>query len=346
MEEQKHFGVDTPIETAPQTQTSSPLPPKITKDNFDALAGSGKGKVMMWIKAVVYTLLSSFLIAFAAHSLIAPNDFTIGGASGIAILANVASNGKIPQSVMVLGINLPLIILSFFFVKKRFAALSTANIALQSFWLFLFEQVFNDFRIEFGTGGEKIFAAIAAGLCIGLAIALAFKVGGSTGGADIAAVMIQKKVNASSIAWVIFIINCAIIGCSVFVFQERYPDTNKINYGATLLPIMMAAFESYIESKTNETITHGYHSAIEFRIITNKPDLMSHALMHELSRGVTATPAKGMYTLEERTMLIVVVSRRQVATVRRLTKKIDPDSFVVMSKVSQVLGLGFYSDEM
>ncbi|MBE5747217.1 MAG: YitT family protein [Clostridiales bacterium] len=322
----------------------APLPPKITKDNIDPSASSAKGKAMLWIKAFVYTILSSLLIAFAAHSLITPNDFTIGGASGIAILINVASNYKVPQFAIILCLNLPLVILSFFFVKKRFAILSATNIGLQSLWLFLFELVFDDFRIVFGEGGERIFAAIAAGLCIGLAIALAFKVGGSTGGADIAAVMIQKKFNAASIAWVIFMINCVIIGSSVFVFYVKV--NGKIDYGATLLPIMMAAFEAYIESKTNETVTHGYHSAVEFRIITEKPELMSRVLMKELSRGVTSMPAKGMYTQENRTMLVIVVSRRQVATVRRLIKQIDPDSFAVMSKVSQVLGLGFFSDEM
>lgn len=321
------------------------LPPKITKDNIDPIAGSKKGKVLMWIKAILFTLLSSFLIAFAAHSLITPNDFTIGGASGIAILVNVATKGKIDKSVVLLGLNLPLIILSFFFVKKRFAILSTMNISLQSLWLFLFEHVFEGFEIVFDSDGEKIFAAIAAGLCIGTAIALAFKVGGSTGGADIAAVMIQRKFHAASIAWVIFAINCVIIGSSVFVFNEKNQD-GTINYGATLLPIMMAAFESYIESKTNETVTNGFHSAIEFRIITDKPEIMSKALMKELGRGVTALPATGMYTKVSHTMLVCVVSRRQVATLRRIMKQVDPDSFAVMSKVSQVLGLGFYSDEM
>ena len=100
------------------------LPPKITKDNIDPLAGSTKGKVMQWVKALIYTFFSSLLIAFAAHSLITPNNFTIGGASGIAILVNVASNEKIPQSLVLLGLNLPLVITSFFFVKKRFAILS------------------------------------------------------------------------------------------------------------------------------------------------------------------------------------------------------------------------------
>ncbi|MBQ8343363.1 MAG: YitT family protein [Clostridia bacterium] len=99
--------------SAAKTDEHSPLPPKITKDNIDPLAGSTKGKVMLWIKAFVYTIFSSLLIAFAAHSLITPNDFTIGGASGVAILLNVASNGKVPQSIVVLGLNLPLVLISF-----------------------------------------------------------------------------------------------------------------------------------------------------------------------------------------------------------------------------------------
>jgi uncharacterized membrane-anchored protein YitT (DUF2179 family) len=68
--------------------------------------------------------------------------------------------------------------------------------------------------------------------------------------------------------------------------------------------------------------------------------------MHELSRGVTALPATGMYTKFTHTMLLCVVHRRQVVALKRIMKRIDPDSFAVMSNVSQVLGLGFYSDEM
>ena len=67
--------------------------------------------------------------------------------------------------------------------------------------------------------------------------------------------------------------------------------------------------------------------------------------MHELSRGVTAIPATGMYTKNARSMLLCVVSRRQVTTLKKLMKSIAPDSFAVTSKVSQVLGLGFYSEE-
>ncbi len=315
------------------------LPPKITKENIDPLKGSRKGVIVSWVRAVIYTLLSSLLISVSAYSLITPNDFTIGGASGIAILINAASGGKVPQWSIVLGINLPLVVISYFFVKRRFAILSSLNIGMQTLWLLLLEVLFPNFLIEFQENGEKIFAALAAGICIGVAIALALKIGGSTGGADIVAVIIQKKCAAASIAWMIFMINCCIIGCSVFVFKES-------TLALTLLPIMMSAFEAYIEGRTNESVTNGFQSAIEFRIITSKPEEMSVVLMKELSRGVTALPAKGMYTKQEYSMLICVVGKRQVTTLRRIMKAIDPDSFAVMSKVSQVLGLGFHTEEM
>ncbi len=321
-----------------QAEAEQALPPKITKENINPYQGSRRALVFSWLRAVLYTLLSSLLVSLAAYSLIAPNDFTVGGASGIAILVNHAL--KVPQWIIILSINLPLVAFSFFFVKKRFAILSSLNIGLQSLWLLLLEVLLPDFLIQFDGNGEKIFAALAAGICIGVAVALAFKVGGSTGGADIVAVMIQKKCAAASIAWMIFIINCVIIGSSIFVFRVEG------NLALTLLPIMMSAFEAYIESRTNESVTNGFQSAIEFRIITDKPQEMANALMHELSRGVTAIPATGMYTQERHSMLLCVVSRRQVGALRRIMKSVDPDSFAVMSKVSQVLGLGFYSEEM
>lgn len=322
-------------------QAHTTLPPKITKNDLEQEAASKKGKVLYWIKTVIFLLLSSFLVSFAAHALIKPNEFTIGGASGIAILLNVLSNAAIPISAVVFAINAPLVILSFFFVKRKFAVVTASHIGLQTLWLLVLENAFPNLVIEFSSNGEKIFAAIAAGLCIGVALALAFKIGGSTGGADIVAVIIQRKFSATSIAWVLFALNFIIIGSSIFVF---YDPAQALAYN--LLPIMMSAFESYIESKTNDGITNGFHSAIEFRIITNKPDEMAKALMHELSRGVTAVPATGMYTKDEKSMLLCVVSRRQVVALKRVMKQIDPESFAVMASVSQVLGLGFYNAEV
>ncbi len=327
------------------------LPPKITKDNIDPDAGTKKGVLLSWTRSIVYIFISSLLIAIAVYCLIKPNDFTIGGVAGIGIIVNVATEGKINMSAFNFCLNAPLVVLSFFFVKKRFAILSSMNILLQSLWLKILELFKDSFYITF-PGGEtsKLLAAVAAGLCIGTGVVLALKAGGSTGGGDILAVMIQKKFKATSIAWVLFMINCVVIVSYVivnYIILKKPFDSNEGSHaGRLLLPIVLSAFESYIESKTNETITNGFQSATEFRIITDKPEEMSDALMKVLSRGITALPAKGMYTKEEHTMLLCVVSRRQVPILRKVIKQIDPDSFVVMSKVSQVWGLGFYTQEL
>ena len=322
-------------------QPTSALPKKITKEDIQAENNTTRGKTVYLAKIVLFLLISSFLVSFAAYSLITPNQFTIGGISGIAILINMATHGIVPQWVILVGINLPLVVCSFFFVKKKFAILTTANIGLQTIWLALLEEVFPTFQIAFGGDGEKIFAAIGAGLCIGTAIALALKIGGSTGGVDILAVMIQRKVSASSIARVILIISTIIILSSLFVFYDK-----EASLAHNVLPIMMAVFEVYVESNINEAITNGFHSAIEFRIITRQPEEMSIALMRELRRGVTSLPATGMYTKENYAMLVCVVHRRQVGALQRIIKSVDPDSFAVMSGVSQVMGLGFYRSEL
>lgn len=296
--------------------------------------------VLSLIKTVVFLLLSTFLIAFAAYVLIAPNEFTVGGASGIAILVNAATRGKVPQSLISFCVNAPLVLISFFVVKKRFAVITTAHIGLQSFWLAIIEILFPNFQIRFDDNGGKIFAAIAAGICFGTALALAFKIGGSTGGTDVIAVMIQRKFKASKIAWMVFAINFTIMSASIFVY---YDVSQPIAYN--LLPIMTSGIALFVAGKVNDSITEGFQSAIEFRIITDKPEEMASALMQELNHGVTLLPATGMYTKKEHSMLLCVIHRRQVATLQKVIKKVDPESFAVMSSVSQVLGQGFYTPE-
>lgn len=338
-------------ETVFTEETNEVLPPKITKENINPNAGTKKASILSWARSILYIFISSILIAIAVHCLIDPNDFTIGGVAGIGILVHDATNGAVEKSVFNFFLNAPLVVLSFFFVKKRFAILSSMNILLQTLWLRILENFGESAEITF-PGGEtsKLLAAVAAGLCIGAGVVLALKAGGSTGGGDILAVMIQKKFKATSIAWMLFIINCIVIVSYVlinYIILNHQLDTNEGSYaGRLLLPIVLSAFESYIESRTNEAITNGFQSATEFRIITDKPDEMAAALMKELSRGVTALPAKGMYTKQNHTMILCVVNRRQVPTLRRIMKQVDPDSFAVMSKVSQVLGLGFYTQEL
>ena len=338
--------VETEVATAQAAaQPTAPtmtLPRKLTKEDFDHTKRK-RDKFLIWLKAILYTFISAFCIAFAADTLLGPNDFTIGGATGISVLLFKAFGFS--KAITLSCINVPLVVLSFFFVKKKFAVLSALNIGAQNLFMFFFEKCI-DLEIVFPGGTpSKIFAAIASGLLVGVAISLAFKVGGSTGGADILSVMIQRKIKSNSISTILFTINCIVIGSSIFVFKPEGDIDTALKVGSMLMPIVLAAFEAFMEIRTYEALLNGSLSAVEFRIITDKPEEMANVIMHELSRGVTAIPATGMYTKITHTMLVCVVSKRQVTTLQRIMKTVDPDSFAITTKATQVLGLGFYRTE-
>ena len=286
-------------------------------------------------RTLILLCFSALLLSFTAYSIISPNDFVIGGIAGVAII--LERTVKIPQSVSVICINAPLILFVFFKVKKRFALLSLINVILQSVFLAVMEHSGIP-RLNFGD--QHIFAALAGGIGVGLSVALAFKAGGSTGGIDIVASLVQKKFPTTSVAWMIFILNCMVIGASFFVYRNP-GDALAIQ----LLPIIKAICEAYVESKVNDSITNGFHSATEFRVITDKPEELSYAIISKVGRGVTGITATGMYTNTPHTMLVCVVNKRQVATFKKVVKETDPKSFTVMSKVTQVFGLGFFSGE-
>ena len=319
----------------PQQQTELSKPVKNAKFLDE---NSTKAKTLYIVKTVVLVVISSLLLAIAVHCLIAPNDFTMGGVSGIAILLEDITGGVAKKSAVVFLINLPMLLLSFFCVRKKFALLTVGNSLLQSLWLSVFE-IAGVPEIEFPDAGTKIFAAVAGGVCIGASVAFALKAGGSTGGLDILAVVIKRKTSANSIATLIALFNAVIICASFFVYNVEE------SFAIRLTPILLALCQIYAEKKTNDSITNGFQSAVEFRVVTDKPEEMSLALMSELSRGVTSFTVTGMFMKEEHTMLVCVVSNSQINAFKRIIKRIDPDSFAVLSNVSQVVGLGFYQSE-
>jgi uncharacterized membrane-anchored protein YitT (DUF2179 family) len=311
------------------------LPPKNAKF---ADSETTKYKVFYILKTALLILFSSILVAIAVHCFINPNGFTIGGIAGLAVTVSYVTNGVIKPSIIVFCLNTPLLIISYFFVKKRFALLSIANTFLQSLWLSIFESTAFPV-VQFQDSGLRIFAAVAAGVCLGVAIAFALKAGGSTGGLDVIAVMIQKKTSFSSIPQVIAILSSSVILVDFFIRLTPEQDLS-----ISLLPILLSLVEVYSERKANDAITNGYRSAIEFRVVTDKPEELATALMTELSRGVTVLPAKGMFMNEEHSLLFCVVGNNQINAFKRIIKQVDPDSFAVLSNVSQVVGLGFYQD--
>ena len=73
----------------------------------------------------------------------------------------------------------------------------------------------------------------------------------------------------------------------------------------------------------------------------NCGEKINEKLLYELGRGVTWLEGSGGFTRESREVLLCVVTRQQIARLKRIIHKIDPGAFVIIGNATEVHGEGF-----
>ena len=76
-------------------------------------------------------------------------------------------------------------------------------------------------------------------------------------------------------------------------------------------------------------------------IITGQAETVAKRVMSDLGRGVTALSGKGMYTGQDRFVLICALTVTEVHNLKSAVAKEDPNAFVVVSNAQEILGRGF-----
>lgn len=76
-------------------------------------------------------------------------------------------------------------------------------------------------------------------------------------------------------------------------------------------------------------------------IITSNVEAVAKRILADLGRGVTALSGKGMYTGQERSVLICALTVTEVHNLKTAVKREDPGAFVVVSAAQEILGRGF-----
>lgn len=110
-------------------------------------------------------------------------------------------------------------------------------------------------------------------------------------------------------------------------------------YGAT--PVLYALLVAYISSRVVDVVLEGYSYARTALIISNQPDEIRAALLHNLGRGVTTLEGRGGFTAEDRPVLMCVVSQSEISLLKSIVSGIDTGAFVVITEAAEVLGEGF-----
>ena len=108
----------------------------------------------------------------------------------------------------------------------------------------------------------------------------------------------------------------------------------KVIFMYTLISLLVSA-------KMVDIIQEGIYSAKGVTIITNKVEELRKKIMEDTGRGITLINAKGAYTQKEIGMLYCVVGKYQLIKVKNIVKEIDPEAFMIVSQVHEVIGKGF-----
>lgn len=268
-------------------------------------------------KDYLLVVLGSLLLSFSLTSFFIPHDIAPGGVSGLSTV--VAS--LIPVSVGVLSFifNLPLFLLGYKTVGWRFSVRSFVSMTLVS--------LFIDALPPVDLTENMMLASMFGGVIMGVGLGLVVRAGATTGGSDMAANMLHKLLPFLTIPIILFIIDALV----VIIASLRF----GIQAG------FYALISLYVSTIAMDAVIKGFNTAMQFMIITSAHEKITERIHVELERGVTRLEAVGTYSGKPVGTLICVISKLEVARLKKIVSEEDPRAFVTVCDVHEALGEGF-----
>ncbi|MGF7045798.1 uncharacterized membrane-anchored protein YitT (DUF2179 family) [Paenibacillus sp. DS2015] len=257
-------------------------------------------------------ILGAVAIACGFNLFLIPHHLLSGGVSGISMLIGYFSDFSV--SLMYFALNLPILILGWFKLGKRFIGYSMLSVIMTT-WLITVIPV----KLIVT---DLLLACVFGGVLVGIGVGISFRVGGSSGGFDIVGSIITKYRD--------FPVGNVLVGMNAIVVLA-------VGYLSDDWNIALASMASiYISGKVLDLI-HISHVKVTVFIVTSKTEQLLVQLL-EIPRGVTKIKTEGAFSHEEKDMLMTVTTRYDLAELRRIIKNTDPHAFVNIVETVGVMG--------
>ena len=263
------------------------------------------------MKSIV-VIIGSFIVAIAFNFFIIPFGILSSGISGIAILIGLLT----PFSIGILNflLNLPLLVLGYFMLGKRITySTLLCVVSLSVFLAILPEKAIAD---------DILLSTIFGGFISGAGIAIILKYSGTSGGLDIVAMILSRRSNApvglllTAMNGIIVLISGSVFGWTIALY--------------TLLSI-------YITGKVIDTI-YTDQIKVTMQIVTTKGDAIRQDLLDKIYRGFTMTNGTGGYSLEEKQIIWMVVTRYETLEIKKIVRNHDQHAFINIFNTIEVDG--------
>ena len=248
-----------------------------------------------------------------------------GGFTGIAIIVKELTKGIVPDGVPLwvtnLVLNVPMVPIVLKINGWDFAKRTVAGSLLLSFWLAVIPYV------QLMEEPDLFLTSVFGGVSMGIGVGLVFLGKGTTGGTDMCGAILHHFFPHISLPKLMQLLDVVITSVGIMVFGIR----------VALYSIIVV----YLTAKVSERIMEGSTSAKMLYIISDQSTLIAEKIMDKLGRGVTGLHGRGMYTNQDKTILICVISPREIARIKDVVLEADSRAFVIVNDSREVLGEGF-----
>ena len=265
-------------------------------------------------------IIGNAMYAAVAVLFLLPSGLPTGGTTGIALLVNRLTGLSV--SMFVLGFNIVMLVVGFIFLGKKFAFTTIVSTFTYPICLELFGQIFANVHFTDDIWLNTIFS----GLGIGVGLGSVIRMGASTGGMDIPPLILNKyfRIPVS--------VSLNVFDILILLPQILYNPPERVLYGILLVMIYTTVLDKVLVMGNTKT---------EVKIISKQVEEVRQAILAQVDRGVTMLYGEGGYKQEQKQIVLSIVSNRELPQVEKLIRQIDPEAFMIISRVTEVRGRGF-----
>lgn len=269
---------------------------------------------------LIMILVGNILDAAGFVLFVSGSGLITGGTSGIGLFLSRQTN--IPTSVYVFVINAIMLVIGLIFLGKRFAISTILSTFCYPLSMAVMEQLLHGHAIT-----QDIFlCTVMGGILIGAGVGLVIRAGASSGGMDIPSLLMNKYLRIPLSAGV-YIVDIFILG-----LQALQTPGDNVLYGVVLVIIYSVLIDK---------ISLIGKSRVEVQIVSDQSDTIRRMILQDLDRGVTMMKGRSGYLGKDVEVVMSVISSRQLSRLERIVHHIDPTAFMVVNRVSTVVGEGF-----
>lgn len=270
-----------------------------------------------FLKQLFGIIIGSIIVATSINVFILANRIADGGLTGIAIIFYYLFQWDVGLTVLIL--NIPLFILGYKAVGRRLLILTIIGVVI-------FSTALDYAKSIPAITTDPLLAAVFGGLITGIGMGIIFRSRGSLGGTDIIAIVLNKK-TSFSVGQLILAFDALVFLGAAIIFNPEMA--------------MYAMIYMFIATKVIDLVQVGLNYSKSVMVISDKPHIIASEIIKNVGRGVTLFEAEGAYSKINKKVIYSIVNRAQLSQIKEIIHKHDPDAFITIGDVSEVVGEGF-----